>query len=46
MWNLPRLGIKPVSLALADEFFTPEPLGKPPYFVFEIYFCEVLEIHS
>ena len=28
--NLPDTGIKPVSLALAGGFFTPEPPGKPP----------------
>ena len=28
-WNLPRSGIKPVSPALADRFFTTEPPGKP-----------------
>ena len=30
MWNLPRPGIKPVSPALADEFLSILPLGKPP----------------
>ena len=29
MWNLPRSGIKPVSLALVREFFTTEPQGSP-----------------
>ena len=29
MWDLPRLGIKPVSPALAGGFFTTEPPGKP-----------------
>ena len=34
MWNHPRLGIKPVSPALAGEFFTTEPPGKPcPWFL-------------
>ena len=28
--HLPDTGIKPVSLALAGGFFTPEPPGKPP----------------
>ena len=28
MWDLPGTGIKPVSLALEDRFFTTEP-GKP-----------------
>ena len=29
MCNLPGSGIKPVSLALAGEFFTTEPQGSP-----------------
>ena len=29
MWDLPALGMEPVSLALADEFFTTESPGKP-----------------
>ena len=29
MWDLPGLGIKPVSSALAGRFFTTEPPGKP-----------------
>ena len=29
MWNLPGRGIEPVSRALAGEFFTTEPPGKP-----------------
>ena len=29
MWNLPGSGIKPVSLALAGEFFATEPQGSP-----------------
>ena len=29
MWNLPGSGIKPESPALAGEFFTTEPPGKP-----------------
>ena len=29
MWNHPRSGIEPVSPALAGEFFTTEPPGKP-----------------
>ena len=28
-WDLPGSGIKPVSPALAGEFFTTEPAGKP-----------------
>ena len=29
MWGLPGPGIKPVSAALAEGFFTPDPPGKP-----------------
>ena len=29
MWELPGLGIEPVSPALAGGFFTTEPPGKP-----------------
>ena len=29
MWDLPGLGVKLVSPALADRFFTTEPAGKP-----------------
>ena len=29
MWQLPRSGIEPASLALASRFFTTEPPGKP-----------------
>ena len=34
-WDLPRSGMELVSPALAGEFFTPEPAGKPhePYFL-------------
>ena len=28
MWNLPRLGIEPASLALAGGFLSTEPVGK------------------
>ena len=31
MWDLPRSGTEPVSPALADGFFTPEPWGKSCY---------------
>ena len=31
-WNLPGLGIKPMSPALAGGFFTDEPPGKPLVF--------------
>ena len=29
VWDLPKLGIKPVSPALAGGFFTTEPPGTP-----------------
>ena len=29
MWNLPRVGIEPVSPALAGRFLTTGPPGKP-----------------
>ena len=29
MWDLPRLGIEPMSPALAGGLFTTEPPGKP-----------------
>ena len=29
MWDLPESGIEPMSPALAGEFFTTEPPGKP-----------------
>ena len=32
MWNLPRSGLKPMSLALAGRFFITEPPGKPSHF--------------
>ena len=31
-WDLPRLGVEPVSTALAGGFFTIEPSRKPSYF--------------
>ena len=32
--NLPGPGIEPVSLALVGGFFTTEPTGRPPNFLF------------
>ena len=29
MWDLPRPGVEPMSLALASKFFSTEPPGKP-----------------
>ena len=43
--DLPDLGVKPMSLALAGEFFTTEPSGKPIKFlevfkvIFILYVC-------
>ena len=36
MWNLPELGIKPVSSALADRFLTAGPPGKSLLLSFKI----------
>ena len=33
MWDLPRPGIEPMSSALAGEFFTTEPSGKPKFVI-------------
>ena len=35
MWDLPGLGIEPVSSALVVGFFTTDPLEKPPMPVFD-----------
>ena len=34
MWDPPRPGLEPVSLALAGGFLTIVPPGKPPHFYF------------
>ena len=36
MWDVPGLGIDPVSPALAGELFTTEPSGRPPEGSFNI----------
>ena len=36
IWNLPELGIKPMSPALAGLFFTTEPPGKPCYSILQM----------
>ena len=36
MWNLPGLGIEPLSSALAGGFLTIGPLGKPSMEVFDV----------
>ena len=38
MWDLPRPGLEPVSLALAGGFLTTAPSGKPSYFHFCIFY--------
>ena len=42
MWDLPRVGVGPVSPALAGGFFTTEPPGQPSMFVclFVVYFYQ------
>ena len=35
MWDLPRSGIEPMSLALAGRFFPTEPPGKPLFYPFK-----------
>ena len=40
MWDLPGLGLKPMSPALAGGFLTTEPPGKSPEFKFD-YECEL-----
>ena len=37
MWDLPRLGLEPMSPALAGRFLTTAPPGKPPACVFWNY---------
>ena len=37
MWDLPRLGLEPVSPALAGGFSTTAPPGKPPLFLLTPY---------
>ena len=39
MWDLPRSGFKPMSLALAGGFFTTEPPGKPFPLFFKNKLC-------
>ena len=36
MWDLPGSEIEPASFALAGEFFTTEPRGKPIPFLFKV----------
>ena len=38
MWDLPGSGIEPVPPAMAGEFFTAEPPGKPDLFFFNVEF--------
>ena len=41
--DLPNAGIEPMSLALAGEFFTTEPPGKPSKWAGEIQTIRMLE---
>ena len=43
LWDLPRLGIEPVSPALASGFFTTEPPGKPQD---ELFKNEIYSFHK
>ena len=45
-WNLPRLGIKPVSLALAGRFFTTGTPGKSLRFYFLMFVPTSLGLQS
>ena len=46
MWDLPRPGIKPVSLASADSFFTTEQPGKPcRCFLYSLFGCTGSQLH-
>ena len=40
MWDLPRPGLEPVSLALAGRFSTTAPPGKPP----DMYFTNIFSL--
>ena len=42
-WDLPGLGIEPMSPALAGRFFTTEPPGKPPKHLVSLSFSGVWE---
>ena len=39
MWDLPGLGLEPMSTALAGRFLTSVPPGKSPHCSFDLYFC-------
>ena len=45
MWDLSRLGITPLSPALAGRFFTTEPSGKPSLYAFIQPLSLYLRIH-
>ena len=43
MWDLPRPGLEPVSLALAGRFSTTAPPGKSPHILFNFRLCLKME---
>ena len=43
LWHAPRPGIKPLSPALAGEFFTTEPPEKPQSISYDQHFCMPVE---
>ena len=45
MWDLPGLGVEPVSPALAGGFLTTEPLGKSLFLFFSGNLFSSLAIH-
>ena len=46
MWDLPKLGIKPMSSALAGGFFPTDHLGSPPQNFFFVLIVSVKLYHS
>ena len=44
MWDLPGLGLEPVSPALAGGFLTTAPPGKPAYIMFCLLSLTLLEL--
>lgn len=42
LWDLPSPGVEPMSLALAGEFSTIGPPGKPSELLLSIYSCAML----
>ena len=42
MWDLPGLGIEPMSPALAGGYFTTEPPGEPSAYKFVVWFSSLI----